>query len=58
MLEAARSLLFVPASDERKLREALAAGADAVVADLEDRVAPGAKSRARALGARVFAEVS
>ena len=57
MLEAARSLLFVPGSDERKLRRALAAGADAVVADLEDGVAPGEKAAARELVPRVLADV-
>lgn len=43
----ARSLLFAPASDERKLAKALASAADALVADLEDAVAPGEKARAR-----------
>jgi citrate lyase beta subunit len=52
-----RSLLFVPGSDERKLRKALAAGADAVVADLEDAVAVAEKGSARALTAAVLAEV-
>ena len=45
----ARSLLFAPGSDERKLRSALASGADAVVADLEDAVAPAQKGAAREL---------
>ena len=48
-----RSLLFAPGSDERKLRKALEAGADLVVADLEDGVAPERKGEARELVARV-----
>ncbi len=49
-----RSLLFAPGSDERKLRRALQTGADAVIADLEDAVAPARKDEARALVARVL----
>jgi citrate lyase beta subunit len=44
-----RSLLFAPGSDEHKLRGALESGADAVVADLEDAVAPAEKGAAREL---------
>ncbi len=44
-----RSLLFVPADSERKLAKALAAGADALVLDLEDAVLPERKSLARAV---------
>ena len=44
-----RSLLFAPADDPRKARKAMMAGADAVIIDLEDSVAPGAKSEARKL---------
>lgn len=51
-----RSLLFAPGSDERKLRRALQTGADAVIADLEDAVAPARKDEARALVARVFGD--
>ncbi len=51
----ARSFLFAPGSDERKLSGALAAGADAVIADLEDAVVPEAKERARGLVGEVFA---
>src|ERR1700737_4982090 len=40
-----RSLLFVPADSERKF--AKAAGADALILDLEDSVAPGRKALAR-----------
>jgi citrate lyase beta subunit len=52
----ARSLLFAPADDERKLAKALASDVDAVVADLEDAVAPEAKAAARAVVRRVFAD--
>ena len=48
-LATARSLLFAPGNDERKLQKALAAGADAVVADLEDAVPAGEKEAARTL---------
>jgi citrate lyase subunit beta/citryl-CoA lyase len=54
-LVTARSFLFVPGSDERKLAGALEAGADAVIADLEDAVVPKAKERARAVVADAFA---
>ena len=54
-LATARSFLFAPGSDERKLSGALEAGADAVIADLEDAVVPEAKERARALVADAFA---
>jgi citrate lyase beta subunit len=43
-----RSLLFVPGSRPERVAKALAAGADAVVVDLEDAVAPSAKDEARA----------
>jgi citrate lyase subunit beta / citryl-CoA lyase len=42
-----RSALFVPADDEKKLAKALGSGADALIVDLEDSVAPAAKERAR-----------
>jgi citrate lyase subunit beta / citryl-CoA lyase len=42
-----RSYLYVPGSDPRRIAKALAAGADAVVLDLEDAVAPAAKADAR-----------
>jgi citrate lyase subunit beta/citryl-CoA lyase len=48
-LAAARSFLIFPGNDERKLAGALSSGADAVVLDLEDGVAAGAKDDARAL---------
>ncbi|MEJ1978059.1 MAG: aldolase/citrate lyase family protein [Acetobacteraceae bacterium] len=43
-----RSLLYVPVSSERFVAKAHERGADAVVLDLEDGVAPGAKDAARA----------
>ena len=46
---ALRSWLFVPGDSERKLAKAPETGADAVIVDLEDAVAPTAKSSARAL---------
>lgn len=54
-LASARSLLFAPGNDERKLERALAAGSDAVVADLEDAVPPGEKEQAREVTSRVLA---
>ncbi|MEN3283880.1 MAG: citrate lyase subunit beta / citryl-CoA lyase [Solirubrobacteraceae bacterium] len=43
-----RSLLFVPASDERKLAKVEGFGSDAIVLDLEDAVADDRKVAARA----------
>jgi citrate lyase subunit beta/citryl-CoA lyase len=42
-----RSLLFVPGDRPERFEKALASGADAVILDLEDSVAPANKSRAR-----------
>ena len=42
-----RSLLFVPADSERKFAKASGVGADALILDLEDSVAPGRKALAR-----------
>jgi citrate lyase beta subunit len=53
-LATARSLLFAPGNDERKLEKALAAGADAVVVDLEDAVPAGEKEAARLVARRVL----
>jgi citrate lyase subunit beta/citryl-CoA lyase len=44
----ARSYLFVPADRPERYAKALASGADAVIVDLEDAVAPAAKDGARA----------
>jgi citrate lyase subunit beta/citryl-CoA lyase len=46
-----RSFLFVPGDAERKLEKAGSAGADALIVDLEDAVAPEAKPAARELAA-------
>jgi HpcH/HpaI aldolase/citrate lyase family len=46
-----RSLLFVPADGGSKLDKALASGADAVIIDLEDSIAPDRKAPARASAA-------
>lgn len=43
----ARSFLFVPATRPERLAKALASGADAVIVDLEDAVAPSDKAAAR-----------
>ncbi|HWI57999.1 MAG TPA: aldolase/citrate lyase family protein, partial [Bacillota bacterium] len=49
----ARSYLYVPGDDERKIWKALAGDADAVVIDLEDAVAPNRMEEARATAAAV-----
>ncbi|HNP36315.1 MAG TPA: CoA ester lyase [Woeseiaceae bacterium] len=46
-----RSFLFSPADSERKLQKALAAGADAVIFDLEDSVAAAKRPDARKIAA-------
>ncbi len=47
-IAAARTLLFVPADRPERFDKALAAGADLVIVDLEDAVAPAMKDAARA----------
>ena len=42
-----RSLLFVPADSDKKLDKAMGAGADALIVDLEDSIAPERKEAAR-----------
>ena len=49
-----RSLLFVPGDSERKFARARDCGADALILDLEDSVAPPRKSAARALVASLI----
>ncbi|QIN83906.1 CoA ester lyase [Rubrobacter tropicus] len=46
-MDAARSLLAVPASNRKMVEKALASDADAVFLDLEDAVAPARKAEAR-----------
>jgi citrate lyase subunit beta/citryl-CoA lyase len=52
-----RSLLFIPADDERKLGKGAAAGADALILDLEDAVAGPRKAAARTLAAQYVADM-
>jgi citrate lyase subunit beta/citryl-CoA lyase len=53
-----RSLLFVPGAEPRKLERAREAGADTLLFDLEDSVAPEAKDQARALVAATLRDGS
>ncbi|MBA1144267.1 HpcH/HpaI aldolase/citrate lyase family protein [Mesorhizobium neociceri] len=50
-----RSLLFVPGDSEKKLEKGFGAGADVVIVDLEDSVAPQNKAAAREIAARFIA---
>lgn len=52
-----RSLLFVPADSASKLDKAMASGADAVIVDLEDSIAPERKAGARDAAAAFVAAV-
>lgn len=45
----ARSLLFIPGDSERKLAKGEGAGADVIILDLEDAVAPTQKAAARSM---------
>ena len=51
-----RSLLFVPGDRPDRMAKALGSGADALILDLEDAVAPDAKPRAREEVARFLAQ--
>jgi citrate lyase subunit beta/citryl-CoA lyase len=51
-----RSMLFVPGDSPKKLGKGDASGADALILDLEDSVAPSQKARARALVPAYMAE--
>jgi citrate lyase subunit beta/citryl-CoA lyase len=53
-----RSLLFIPADSARKLEKGLASGADAIIVDLEDSIAPERKAQARASALSFLKEVS
>src|SRR3954453_13259569 len=46
-----RSLLFVPADSTKKLDKGMASGADVLLVDLEDSIAPAGKAAARASAA-------
>jgi citrate lyase subunit beta/citryl-CoA lyase len=50
-----RSVLYMPAANERALEKAKAIPADALIFDLEDAVAPDAKAEARARACAMFA---
>lgn len=50
-----RSLLFVPADSEKKLAKGLESGADVLIVDLEDSVAPDNKAAARESAAAFIA---
>src|SRR5262245_26180068 len=52
-----RSLLFIPADDEKKLRKGVAIGADALILDLEDAVSAPRKAAARPIAAQYIAEM-
>ena len=49
-----RSLLFVPGDSERKFAKARGCGADALILDLEDSVAPSRKPAARTIVGRLI----
>ena len=51
-----RSLLFVPGDSERKFAKARGCGADALILDLEDSVAPAQKAGARGRVAKLIGE--
>jgi citrate lyase subunit beta/citryl-CoA lyase len=53
-----RSLLYVPVTSERFVAKAHTRGADAIILELEDAVAPSAKERARSLVRKAAASVS
>ena len=53
-----RSLLFVPGDAPRKLEKSLGSGADALILDLEDSVAPSGKEAARGIVAGFIREAS
>lgn len=53
-----RSLLFVPGDSARKLDKAMGAGADCLLLDLEDSIAPSGKAEARRQAAAFLAAAS
>jgi citrate lyase subunit beta/citryl-CoA lyase len=53
-----RSLLFVPGDSERKFAKASGIGADVLILDLEDSVAPPQKARAREMVAGLLDDAS
>ena len=53
-----RSLLFVPGDSPKKIEKAFQSGADILLLDLEDSVAPSAKAEARAIVADFIKQAS
>ena len=53
-----RSLLFVPGDSERKFAKAAGIGADVLILDLEDAVAPSMKTQARAMVSALLDDTS
>jgi citrate lyase subunit beta/citryl-CoA lyase len=53
-----RSLMFVPVTAEKFVRTGADRGADAIILDLEDAVAPSQKEHARTLIASAIPQVS
>jgi HpcH/HpaI aldolase/citrate lyase family len=53
-----RSVLFVPGDSERKFARARTSGADALILDLEDSVAPSQKAAARKMVAKLVDDTS
>ena len=53
-----RSLLFVPADSPKKFAKGMTSGADALIIDLEDSVAPDNKARARETALAFLKEAS
>ncbi len=51
-----RSMLFIPADSEKKIDKALTFGADCLILDLEDSVAPSRKAEARPMAAAFISE--
>jgi citrate lyase subunit beta / citryl-CoA lyase len=51
-----RSLLFVPGDSDRKFAKAITTGADGLILDLEDAVAPGKKEDARRIVSDLIAD--
>ena len=49
-----RSLLFVPADSARKFDKGLGSGADALILDLEDSIAPERKAQARGIAGQLL----
>ncbi len=58
MIVEPRSWLFVPGDSDKKLGKIAQCGADAVIIDLEDSVAPARKTEARLMTAKVLADTS